>query len=219
MSQTRLRPLSKMLQFAALLLTVSSASQAAMFNFDTDPFAGSTALQTPGRQVVANELFIPNFNFSADVISFDAAVFGVGQSVSFFNGLTAAVPPGGRNVIVQQDLDDGDATNGQSLNAVQAANLIAASVAQPGAGFYVYFNTALNLNRLVYSTDLDSPTADLKIIARFTDQTGQDGIGALSQYSAANFAVVPEPASIGLMLAGLAGVVLRRGANRSVSRA
>ena len=73
-----------------------------MFNFDTDPFAGSTALQTPGRQVVANELFIPNFNFSADVISFDAAVFGVGQNGSFFNGLTAAVPPGGRNVIVQQ---------------------------------------------------------------------------------------------------------------------
>ena len=226
MSQIRLRPSSKVLRLAAVLLTVSSASQAAVFNFDTDPFAGSTALETPGRQVVANELFIPNFNFSADVISFNAAVFGVGPNVGFFNGVASAVPPGGRNVIVLQDLDDGDATNGQSLNAIQSANLIAERVSQPGAGFYVYFNTGLNLNRLVYSTDLDSPTADLKIIARFTDQTGEDGIGALSQYSAANFAFVPgpaafvpEPASIGLMVAGLAGMVLRRRADKSGSRA
>ncbi|MBC7799162.1 MAG: PEP-CTERM sorting domain-containing protein, partial [Gemmatimonadaceae bacterium] len=128
------------------------------------------------------------------------------------NSLAAGLPAGGVNVVVLRDDDfDGVAANGRALNAVQSADLIAGRIDEEGPGFFVYFNTALDLNRLVYSTDLSSSAADLKIVARFLDQTGQGGVDALPQWSAANFVAVPEPATALLMLAGLAGLAVRRG--------
>ena len=34
-----------------------------------------------------------------------------------------------------------------------------------GPGFFIYFNSGLDLPRLVYSTDLSDNTADLKVLA------------------------------------------------------
>lgn len=67
---------------AALFSTVFTslfqvAANAATFRFDTDPFAGSPVLTTPGRQFVGNELFIPNFSIAEDEFSFDPSAFGV----------------------------------------------------------------------------------------------------------------------------------------------
>jgi hypothetical protein len=61
---------------------------------------------------------------------------------------------------------DGDPSNGIVLNAGLAANLIANTVNAPGSGFFIYFNSGLDLPRLVFSTDLSAPTADLKVLAR-----------------------------------------------------
>jgi hypothetical protein len=64
--------------------------------------------------------------------------------------------------------------------------------------------------RLVYSTDLSDNTADLKILARMTNLTGQAGINALPTFSAANFnavnaqASVPEPSDLVMMSAAAA---------------
>ena len=202
--------LSKLLGAAAILVACSTAAHAVTFSFDTDPFAGTTALQTPGRQIIGNEQFIAGFQFPTDVISVNGTVFNIQPTITFFNGLASDLPTAGRNVVVLQTLDgDGDATNGNQLAAGTAANLIANQVTQAGAGLFVYFNSALSLTRLVYSTDLDSSDADLKILARFTDQAGQAGIDSLPNYTAANFAV-PEPASVGLLLAGVAGLVFQR---------
>ena len=56
-----------------------------------------------------------------------------------------------------------------------------------GAGFFAYFNSGLNLPQLFNSTDLSENTADLKIIVRMTNLTGQSA--ELANFTQANFAV------------------------------
>jgi hypothetical protein len=164
--------------------------------------------------VVGGELFIADFDPTVDIIRVDPNVFKIDPAVNFFNGLASDLSTGGLNVIVLQDIDaDGNPANGVLNNAVLSADLIAARVTEPGAGFFVYFNTGLNLNRLVYSTDLSSSASDLKIIARFTGDKGADAIAALPQFSATTFqAAVPEPAAWAMMIMGfgLVGGAARR---------
>ncbi|HMF78060.1 MAG TPA: hypothetical protein VK604_20555 [Bryobacteraceae bacterium] len=59
---------------AAALLTLSATTvNATTFSFVSDPFAGSDALTTPGRQIVGGE---PSISFSpaSDVFAFDLAI-------------------------------------------------------------------------------------------------------------------------------------------------
>jgi len=199
---------------AAALVLGSAPAAAATFRFETDPFAGTNVLNTPGRQFVGNELFIPVFNFARDVILTNPSVFGTSQSVDFYSGLASNLPTGGFNFIVLQDIDaDGNISNGIANNAALSANLIAAQYTVPTPGFFIYFNSALNLNRLVFSPDLSSPTSDLKILARFTGQTGLFAADALPRFSADNFAAaVPEPTTWAMLITGfgLIGAVMRR---------
>jgi hypothetical protein len=117
--------------FAAALTIVSPAlpAGAALFLFNADPFAGTTALETPGRQVIGNELFIPDVNFTTDLFAFDTAAFGI-ESLSFFNSLAADLPAAGVNVVVVRDTDnDNDPLT--PFNAGSAAGLIAAQINTP----------------------------------------------------------------------------------------
>jgi hypothetical protein len=196
------------------LLTLSSTAQASVIRLDTDPFAGSTALTTPGRQIVGGEDFI-NFLISADVFSLESTVFGVPGPVQFVNALAPDVPTGGVNVVVLQTFDD-DANPATPFAAGNAANLIASQITTPGPGFFIYFNQGLDLPRLVFSTDLNDNTADLKILTRMLNLTGQGGRDAVPTFTAANFEITttPEPSSLALFaVAGVAGAfgrVLRR---------
>lgn len=185
---------------AAALLTLSATAHATVFSFNTDPFAGTTVLTDPGRQIVGGEEFI-NFSIATDVFAFDAGIFGAGNQVFFANDLVANLPSSGINVIVLQTLDnDGDPTT--PFGAGTAANLIASQITAPGAGFFIYFNQGLDLPRLVFSTDLNDSTSDLKILARMTNLTGQDGRDALPTFNEANFSFssVPEPSGLLLMM-------------------
>src|SRR6187401_1102886 len=89
----------------AAFLTVGTPAAAAVITFNTDPFAGSTALTTPGRQVVGGEASVA-FDIGPDVFSFDAAVFGISNTVSFTNALAPNLPASGVNIIVLQTLDN-----------------------------------------------------------------------------------------------------------------
>ena len=189
------------------LAVMCSTAHATTFTFDTDPFAGTNVLNTPGRQVVGGENFI-NFLTATDVFSLDPNVFGAGNTVNFVNALASAIPTGGVNVIVLESFDD-DNNPGTPFGAGQAANLIADRITTPGAGFFVYFNQALDLPRLVFSTDLSDNTADLKVLARMLNLNGANGRNELSNFSAANFTMtsgVPEPSSLTMMAFGLVGV-------------
>jgi hypothetical protein len=197
--------------FAALFLSLGATASATTIVFDSDPFAGSNALITPGRQIVGGEPFI-SFDIASDVFAFVPSFFGVGNEIHFANDLVENLPASGLNVIVLQ-------TAPIPFNAGLAANAIADQVTSPGPGFFIYFNSGLDLPRLVYSTDLDDATADLKILARMTNLVGQPGRDALPAFSASNFQIVlvPEPAGLLLMTgigAILAGSRLRRRAGR-----
>ncbi len=171
----------------------------------TDPFAGTTALTTPGRQVVANEDFI-DFDPSKDVFSLESTVFHAGATVNFLNATAPNIPTGGVNIIVLQTFDD-DNNPATPFAAGNAANLIAAQITTPGPGFFIYFNQALNVPRLVYSTDLNDNTADLKILARLTNLPGATGQNAIPTFTAGNFAITTTPEPSGLALLGLAGLI------------
>ena len=197
----------------AALSALQPAAQANVISFTTDPFAGSTALTTPGRQIVAGEP-LTSFSIASDVFAIDRGVFGIGGSIQFANDVVGNLPTGGVNVIVLQTFDN-DANPGTTFGAGNAANLIAAQLTSPGPGFFIYFNSGLDLPRLVYSTDLSDNQADLKILARLTNLGGQTGRDAMPTFTAANFQVVPDHGgpltlllSAGALLA--AGCTLRR---------
>lgn len=178
-------------------LAMGSSAEAATFTFNTDPFAGSTALTTPGRQIVGGEPSI-TFNPAIDVFAFDSVIFGITDPLTFASGPAASLPTSGAEVVVLQEL-------GPPMNAGLAANLIAGRVTSPGAGVFVYFNTGLGVPRLVYSTNLDDETADLKILARMTNLGNQ----SMTAFTADNFDV-PEPATLLLFGVAVLSVVRRR---------
>ncbi|MCC6585315.1 MAG: PEP-CTERM sorting domain-containing protein [Bryobacterales bacterium] len=188
-------------RFASVGALFAASAMAATIRLNFDPFAGSTALTDPGRQVVGNELFT-SFNTATDVFSINPERFNITAPVMFLNDIAANIPASGVNVVVLETTDN-DNNPATAFNAGTAANLIAAQVTTPGPGFFIYFNSGLNLPRLVYSTDLNDPTADLKVLARLTNLTGQTS--ALADFTAANFAFdVPEPASIVSISSGMA---------------
>ncbi|MGH8637612.1 MAG: PEP-CTERM sorting domain-containing protein [Burkholderiales bacterium] len=184
---------------AAIALSLSATlSTAAQFTFDTDPFAGSDAPILAGRQVVGGEPSI-SFSTASDVYVFHTGRFGI-KTLSLGNDLAPNLPASGVNVVVLRTFDN-DANTSTPFGAGNAANLIAGQLTEPAPGFFVYFNSGLDLPRLVFSTDLSDNTSDLKILARMTNLTGQSG--ELAAFSAANFALVPEPSEWALLLAGL----------------
>ena len=199
-----------------VLFALNSTASAATITFDEDPFLGSDALTTPGRQVVGDELFV-EFDPVIDVFEFADAAFspyGFGPPFVVVNDEIDGVPPSGANVIVLRTFDsDADLTT--PFNAGTAATLIAAQVTSPGAGVFIYFNQNLDLPRLVFSTDLDDPTADLKILARMTNLGGDAGKARMVDFRSANFAAaaaVPEPGTLLLMAAS--GLIWAAGARR-----
>jgi hypothetical protein len=199
----------------ALLLGVAPQARAVTFLFATDPFAGTDALTTPGRQIVGGESSVP-FSPATDVFAFEPAVFGAGDQILFANGLVGDLPTAGVNVVVLQTLDN-DGNPASAFGAGTAATLIAERIVTPGPGFFVYFNSGLDLPRLVFSIDLSDGEADLKVLARITNLTGQSG--ALATFSAANFAMIPEPSSLLLVaLPGALAASVRRLRSRRVRR-
>lgn len=191
---------------ATLGIAIAAPAHAAVITFNSDPFAGSTALTTLGRQIVGGE---PSFSFSItnDVFAFDPAFFAVGNQINFVNDLAGNLPTGGVNVIVLQTTDnDGNAAT--PFLAGNAADLIAQQITQDGAGFFVYFNSNLDLPRLVFSTNLNDNTADLKVLARMTNF---DDPSVLPSFTEANFTAIPEPSTLSLVGAGLvAGAMVMR---------
>ena len=193
------------LRILVVLMLACSAAMAASFVFNTDPFEG--AALTPGRDVIGGEASIA-FNIATDQFVLDPAVFGISDPPSFLADSIANIPASGPNVIVIQDTPT-------PFAAGIAATAIAGQITAPGPGFFIYFNSGLDLPRLVFSTDLSDPTADLKVLFRMTNLGGQPGRDALPTFTAGNFlfAAVPEPGSILMMASGLVaalGLAARR---------
>jgi len=161
------------------------------FAFDGDPFDGAD-VSAAGRQIVTNEDFIEDFDFAEDTYQFNATDFDVVGNVNFValdaNDSNASIAEGTNVITLLNSDNDGDPTT--SFVAGTAANQIADLTTEDGAGFFVYFNSNLELNRLVYSTNLNEASADLKILSRQTDLIGQDAIDTLANFTADNFELI-----------------------------
>ncbi|MBA4081196.1 MAG: hypothetical protein C0496_08020, partial [Erythrobacter sp.] len=120
----------------------------------------------------------------------DAASFGVVESLRFAavdaNAMGATIPAGANVIVLLNSDNDGDPAT--AFNARSAATQIAGLVSEDVPGFFVYFNSGLGVNRLVFSSNLNDANAPLQIIARLTDLTGEAAIDALGEFSAGNFA-------------------------------
>jgi hypothetical protein len=198
-----------------MMLALGSVAQAASISFGADPFEGTNVRSIPGRQVVGGELFV-SFHTATEAFLFDETAFGLGNRIHCANGLANAIPSTGLNLIVLRNLDNDDNPL-TPFGAANAADLLASRTTTHGPGVFVYFNQSLNLPRLVYSGDLASNTADLRILARMLNLTGQEGIDGLATFSASNFDIsgsqdVPEPAGLALISGALLalGAVPRR---------
>jgi hypothetical protein len=186
------------------MLVFGAIGNAAPRFFGEPPFTSNPGvIGQPGRQVVGGERFL-EFDISNDVYVLDPAAFGV-TDLQFVNDLAANLPAADVNFVVLQTTDnDNDPVT--PFGAGNAATLIANAIDEPGAGFFIYFNSGLNLPRLVFSTDLSSADADLQIVARMTNLVGQQA--ALPTFTEANVSLtaVPEPSS--LLLLSSAGILL-----------
>jgi len=195
---------------AASTLLAAAPAFAANVVFNANPFTGSTADPNDGVRTIFGgvERQLPSFDIANDRFVFDGTVFALGGGIQFTSGLVSALPDGGVNVVVLQSTDN-DNNPATPFGAGNAAALIASAIDQDGAGFFIYHNSGLQVNRLVYSTNLNSATADLSILARITSPTGAQAIAALPTFTADNFAV-PEPGTWAMALLGLGGAALAR---------
>ena len=169
--------------------TITSDAGADVFSYAGDPFAGQD-VSAPERQIIGDdEDSITDFNFNEDTYRLNATDFDITGDVNFVgldaNAEDALIAPGTNVVVLLNSDDDGNLNT--AFQAGNAADQIAEITSEDGAGFFIYSNSGLEVNRLVYSSNLNDANADLKVISRQTDLTGADAIAALDDFSADNF--------------------------------
>lgn len=138
------------------------------------------------RQIENTPDILRDFTDGEDRFVFDTSDFNVSGNKKVSNALAADLRDGA-NVIVLRDTDnDGNAAT--AFNAGAAATLIADNLDTDGAGFFVYWNSALGINRLVHSANLNDATADIRVLGNIEGPTGLDAIAALEDFGARDFA-------------------------------
>lgn len=159
--------------------TMTGGSGRDKFIYGGNLFAGG--LPAPAGSTGINVLnqpdIIKDYKVGEDQFVFDAVDLGI-DTLVFQKGVSAQIANG--NVIV---LTDGFAAAGAAARAIANNNNITAD-----AGLFVYFNTTLGLNRLVYSKDLGNG-GDISVLANLDNQRGAVGQAEIAKFTAADFSL------------------------------
>jgi len=228
--------MTKVLKLAAAAAVASGPAFAASVGI---PPAGQFGDFTPGE--------------GGDVFALDAGSFGVTDPLSFQSGVFG--DPGQANVgaddpttigsdvnvVVIQNRDNNDPDGfpsnwDASWNARTSLRAISANTTGDRAGFFLYWNEGLGVNRLFATDNLNDPNGALNLL--FTDQSAtltgvpgdfdldlsdgtaqtglfaeaNDNLAELKDYRAENFvfadqvAPIPLPAGLPLLAAALGGL-------------
>lgn len=173
---------------------------------------GIAAAATVPIQNNQDRLNLADFDTDADVFQLHLGSFGITDGLNFTSLLDSTTDIGdlANLVIVVKTDDDNDLSTG--FNARSALGVIADSTDTDRAGFFIYHNQGLSINRLVFTENLNDGSASIRILAAILDPVGNEAIARLSAFSAANFeaAPVPLPAALPLFASALAGAGVLR---------
>jgi len=151
--------------------------------FAGDPFQG-VDVSAPGRTVVNTPDELLDLDFDEDTIVLDRDDLGLPADLVVVNGTV--------DDLLIQGLSGTDADvvvlQGAVGNAGAAATAIADSGAAEGPGVFVYWNTSLLINRVVYSADLGDPAADISVLGNIRTLEGDAALAALPGIPASAFA-------------------------------
>lgn len=161
--------------------TLTGGANRDSFQFDADPFDGQTPKPVAGTHIsgVNNPDFITDFQVDEDNFALGRDALGLSK-LSFSDGKVADLS-GSANVLVLQD---------SFPNGFVAAQTIADNnELTGGAGVFIYYNSNLQIDRLVYSADL-AHGGNISVLANLQNVTGSDALALLPSFSAQNFTLV-----------------------------
>jgi Ca2+-binding RTX toxin-like protein len=142
--------------------------------FAGDPFAG-VDVSAPGRTVVNTPDELLDHDLRTETVVLDRDDLDLPEDLLVVNGTV-------QDLFVQ-GLSGTDADvvvlQGAVGNAGAAATAIADSGAAEGPGVFVYWNTTLLINRVVWSPDLGDPTADIALLGNIRTVEGQPALDTL----------------------------------------
>jgi Ca2+-binding RTX toxin-like protein len=146
------------------------------FVYSGNPFANGAVTTAPnGIRVMNRPDMITDFTPGQDLFVLNRKELGIDQ-IQFVEGISGTV--GNGNVI---NLTDGFANAAAAAKAIADNNAITEE-----EGVFLYFNTTLGFNRLVYSTNL-AGGGDISVLANLPSQTILADQG---NFSASNFVLV-----------------------------
>jgi len=145
-----------------------------VFSGGTPVLVGATGIQALNTPDI-----ITDYTIGSDRFVLKGSDLGISQ-INFQKGITSEIASDG-NFIVMFD---------PFPNAASAAQAIAANNAiTADQGVFIYFNSTLGINRLVYSQDLGDG-GNISVLANLTNQAGTDGLQSLNSYSANDFSLI-----------------------------
>lgn len=151
------------------------------FIYEGDMFANG--IPAPAGQTGINVLnqpdIIADYTIGEDQFVFDRLDLGL-DSLVFQQGISSQIAADGNAIAL---LDPFPAA-GAAARAIANNDTITS-----GAGVFVYFNSTLGINRLVYSKDLANG-GDISVLTNLNNQRGEAGLTSLSAFSGADFALI-----------------------------
>ena len=159
--------------------TLTGNGGADRFLFSGTPFTGTAVTAANGIQVFGKPDTLTDYQIGVDQFALDSSDLGI-NSIQFQKGEADKI--GNGNVIVLITPFAGAA--GAAKAIADNANVTA------DKGVFVYFNSTLNKERLVYSENLGTG-GKISVLGNLDNQVGQAGIANLNSFSTADFTLVP----------------------------